>query len=547
MKSNLTLVTCLFDIKRGDLPDDGFGRSFDHYKECFKRLLHTELPMVIFCDSDVEEMVWEIRSRDNTHLVHKSLDDIRNFPFYEQTNRLRQEEEWRQRAGWIPNSPQSQLELYNPLVMTKQFFLNDAAIFDPFNTKYFLWIDGGISNTIGDPCNYFTTDFSRRLTKQMNKMLYVCFPYDGNVEVHGFPKEDFDRIAGEPTTRVARGGMFGGSKYAISEINGIYYQLLHDTLNNGLMGTEESLFTLITYTHPQLVNILPIDGNGLIVTGLENIKNNVRNSDAPRLAVYTLAFNIPEQFKMWAESFRDVLPNEYESVAKYVINNSTDPDVNDEFQALFAEHGFTEFKHDNIGICGGRQFAAEHFAGSEHEYMLFFEDDMLFHPEGAKACKNGFTTYHGDLFDKCIDIMDNEELDYLKLTFSEFYGDNHENWAWYNVPMDKKPGYFPDKPDGSNPKSTVVFRTGSLRGLPYAVGEYHYCNWPLLFNKDGNKKVFIDVKYEHLYEQTWMSHVMNLMRDGNIKAGSLLASPINHNRAYHYDGKTRRENEHYDN
>lgn len=548
MKSNLTLVTCMFDIRRGDLPE-GFGRSFDHYIECFRRLLKTELPMTIFCDKDVEEIIWEepIRTKENTYIVRKTLDDLRKFPFYEHTNKIRLQEEWINRSGWIPDSPQSKLELYNPLVMSKQFFLNDASIFNMFNTKYFLWIDGGIANTIGDPCNYFTLEFSRQIVKQMNKMMYVCFPYDGTTEVHGFEKTEFDKLAGESTERVARGGMFGGSKYAINEINGIYYQLLHDTLNSGFMGTEESIFTLITYRHKQLCNVVPIDNNGLLVTALENIKNNIRSTTAERLAVYTLVFNIPAQFRMWVESFKEALPRDYETSAKYVINNSTDPDVDAEFQELFEEHGFTEFKKDNVGICGGRQFAAEHFAESEHDYMIFFEDDMLFHLQGDVPCKNGFTTYHEDLFDKIIDILENEELDYLKLCFSEFYGDNHENWAWYNVPQEKKNLYFPDKGDGTNPKATIIHRTGSHRKLPYAIGEYHYCNWPLLFNKEGNKKVFIDIKYEHLYEQTWMSHVMNLIREDKINAGSLLASVIYHERKFHYDGKTRRENEHYTN
>ena len=547
MSSNLTLVTALFDIKRGDL-NPGFQRSFDHYVETFRRLLKTELPMVIYCDEDVEKIVWEERKHENTRIIRKTLDDIRAFPFYEQTNRIRQQENWRNRSGWIVDSPQSQLELYNPLVMSKQFFLNDATIFNFFDTKYFLWIDAGIANTIGDPCNYFTHEFANKLQRRMNKMMYVTFPYDGQVEVHGFEKQAFNRYAGANTDRVARGGMFGGSKYAINEINDIYYQILNNTISSGFMGTEESIFTLITYQHPELCNLVWIEGNGLIVKALEDIKNDIKTSDAERLAIYALTFNIPKQFEMWAKSFKEALPKEFEECKKYVINNSLDPEVNDEYQKLFKEYDFEEFKQNNIGICGGRQFAAEHFAESEHEYMIFFEDDMLLHkPEHTRPCKSGFTTFHQRLFDKCIDILENEDLDYLKLCFSEFYGDNHENWAWYNVPQDKKDEYFPSKDDGSNSRSTVVFRTSTYRGLPYAVGEYHYCNWPILFNKAGNKKVFLDDKYEHLYEQTWMSQVMTLMRKNEIKAGCLLATPINHHRKYHYPKEHRRENEHYTN
>ena len=546
MKSNLTLVTCLFDINRGDL-ESGFARSFDHYVETFRRLLKTELPLVVFCDEEVEKIVWEERGRENTQVVRKTLDDLRAFPFFEHTNRIRQQEDWINRAGWTPDSPQAKLELYNPLVMTKQFFLNDASIFNFFDTKYFLWIDGGIANTIGDPCQFFTLEFSQKIIKEMNKMMYVCFPYDGSVEVHGFEKQAFNRYAGQNTDRVARGGMFGGPKHAINEVNSIYYQLLNDTLSSGFMGTEESIFTLITYLHPELVNIVEIENNGLIITALNRIKESIEYVAAERLAIYTLTFNIPKQFELWVESFKTAFPDDFNSVAKYVIDNSNDPDVVEEFDRLFEENGFTVFRFDNVGICGGRQFAAEHFAESDHQYMIFFEDDMLFHQPGDGPCKCGFTTYHSELFDKAIDILENEDLDYLKLCFSEFYGDNHENWAWYNVPQDKKDEYFPTPNDGSNRKATRVKRTGTLRGLPYAVGEYHYCNWPLLFNKSGNQKVFLDDKYEHLYEQTWMSLAMTLIREGKLNPGSLLASPINHERRFHYDGKRRRENEHYTN
>jgi hypothetical protein len=314
------------------------------------------------------------------------------------------------------------------------------------------------------------------------------------------------------------------------------------------MGTEESIFTLITYLHPQLCNLVWIEGNGLIIKALEDIKNSITTPKAERLAVYALTFNIPAQFRMWAESFKNALPREFADIKKYVINNSLDPDVDEEYQQLFKEFEFEEFKKDNIGICGGRQFAAEHFAESDHEYMVFFEDDMLFHQKEKQAmCKSGLTTHHQQLFDKAIDILEAEDLDFLKLCFSEFYGDNHQNWAWYNVPQEKKDLYFPPKEDGTDCKSTIVYRTGVHRQLSYAVGEYHYCNWPILFTKAGNQKVFLDDIYEHLYEQTWMSLTMNLIREGKIKIGTLLASPINHERKYHYPKEKRRENAHYTN
>ena len=557
MDSNLTLVTSLFDIKRGDL--EGFGRSFDHYIETFRRLLKTELPLVVFCDEDVERIVWEERDhmRDKTQVVRKTLDDLRAFPFFEQTNRIRQQDDWRNRAGWLPDSPQSQLEFYNPLIMSKQFFLNDASIFNFFNTKYFFWIDAGIANTIGDPCVYFNDEHMSKLTRGLNKMTYINYPYDGQVEIHGFEKQAFNRFAGKDTTYVCRGGMFGGPAHAISQINDLYYRLLEDTLRSGYMGTEESIFTLLTYQNPDLVNLIPIDNNGLIITALERIKNGQQVSKAERLAVYYLVFNKPQQFKDSIKTFKDNLPREFESCKKYVINNTIPrPDVEDfDYDAVQAEFAAVceEFDcemiqmEDNVGICGGRQEAAEHFLASDHEYMIFFEDDMKLHGPDDGLDKCGFGTFYQRIFDIGIEIMELEDLDYLKLAFSEFYGVNHNNWAFKNVPQHKREEYFPANPDGSDNWNTIIHKTSSHRGVPYAVGEFHYCNWPILFNKRGTQQLFMEDKYAHLYEQTWMSLCMNYIREGKMKPGSLLASVIYHERVHHYDGDHRRENETYTN
>ena len=51
----------------------------------------------------------------------------------------------------------------------------------------------------------------------------------------------------------------------------------------------------------------------------------------------------------------------------------------------------------------------------------------------------------------------------------------------------------------------------------------------MIMSKKGNKKVFIDTKWAHPYEQTWMSYMyFKKQKKGNIKAAVLLASPIWH-------------------
>jgi hypothetical protein len=60
-------------------------------------------------------------------------------------------------------------------------------------------------------------------------------------------------------------------------------------------------------------------------------------------------------------------------------------------------------------------------------------------------------------------------------------------------------------------------------------------------SREGNKKMFLDTKWQHPYEQTWMSQMYQDTIKGKMNFGVLLATPTEHNRFEHYDGKLRKE------
>ncbi len=68
------------------------------------------------------------------------------------------------------------------------------------------------------------------------------------------------------------------------------------------------------------------------------------------------------------------------------------------------------------------------------DFYLFFEDDMFFYPKEGEVCRNGFNRVVKNLFTKSLEIVKKENFDFLKLNYTEFYGDNGTQWAWYNVP-----------------------------------------------------------------------------------------------------------------
>lgn len=562
---NLTIVSGLWNIDR-------VGRDFSKYEEHFDKFLKIPCNMILFVPKELEEFVKERRSIENTLIRIYELEDIKDImfqPFWDRWSNIRNSPDWQQQAGWLGESPQCKNEYYNPIVMSKMFFLHDGKILNPFNTDYFVWLDAGITQTVYE--NYFySEDNLKRLTDYLDPFLFLSYPYEANNEIHGFDFEKMNSYAKKKVEYVCRGGLFGGHKDFLSEANDQYYQLLNKTLNSQVAGTEECIFTLLSYLHGNNYRRYALDENGLIIKFIQALDSNevtleertgnpaqVRkliSTDIQNIKtnLYFLTFNYPEQLEYTIESLNKhpgFLDHPYQ---KIIIDNSTDEEAREGNAKLCEKYGFEHIIRDeNTGICGGRQFAAEHFHETDAEYYLFFEDDMTLASESEEGqyCRNGFRKYIPDLYLKLHQIMIKEEFDYLKLSFTEVYMDNNIQTSWYNVPQHFRDTEWPDynqlPETGLDPYSprTKFDRIDRLEdGLTYITGDVYYANWPMICSKAGNKKIFIDTKWQHPYEQTWMSHVYQETRKGNISPAVLLASPVNHERFKHYHAEDRREN-----
>jgi len=553
--SRTTIVTGIWDLKRDELAES-FRRPFQHYLDKFEELMQTDCPMVIFIEAENVDFVWQHRSPENTHVIIKEAEEFRTwFEFYDQVQNIRSNPDWYNKASWLPESTQAGLELYNPMVMSKMFMMNDAAIANPFNTDYFLWVDGGITTTIHQ--GYFTHDkVINKIHNYLQKFLFITFPYE-NYEVHGF---DHDRLREycnvDKTTYVARAGVFGGHKDYIAKVNGLYYDYLKASLDEGQMGTEESIFTILCYKHADFIDRVEIRDDGLIECFFENLKNDtvdlittkvIRPIEDLKTYLYVITYNSPSQFLRLCETWSEY-GSFFEKCEKVVLNNSVDESTQSEYDAICELYNFTQVKKDNIGICGGRQWVAEHFDNTDGDYYIFLEDDMYIHTKWAGTCENGFPTFVPDLYDKVHTIIEKEGYDILKFCFTEFFGDNKTQWSWYNVPQEFREKHWPDKKylpaNGLDPNAPLCKfdNIKSYKGLAYAEGEVYYCNWPQIVSREGNKKMFLTDTWPHPFEQTWMSYIFQQTIKGKIKPAILLATPVYHERFEYYDASLRREN-----
>ena len=560
---NLTIVSGLWDIARE-------GRDFSIYREHFDKFLKIPCPMILFVPKHLENFVWERRSKDNTFIKTYELEDIKNImfsPFWEKAQSIRTSSEWLNitgEGGWLKNSPQASNQWYNPIVMSKMFFMHDAKIWNNFDTDYFLWLDAGISQTCYE--NYFyDPKILEGIRDKIDPFLFLSYPYEALDEIHGFKFDVMNKYAGKKVEHVCRGGLFGSHKDFLSEANTLYYSLVNRSLSEGHMGTEESIFSIMSVLHPENYRRYALDGNGLVVKFIQALESGdadlvpvkskankfkpiVHDISKVKSNLYFLTFNYPEQLEFTIKSLEkheNFLTHPHQKV---IIDNSTNQTARDGNKALCSKYGFEYWPmNSNIGINGGRQKAAEHFDTSESDFYLFFEDDMTISNPDEGICRNGFQKYVPNLYKKLHQIMLKEKFDFLKLSFTEVYMDNHIQVSWYNVPQAKRDEFWPNynklPVTGLDPNCPRTnFKTiEMLDGLCYISGDIYYANWPQIVSREGNKKMFINTKWSHPYEQTWMSHIFQETLKGEINPAILLASPVTHERFKYYEPEERIE------
>ena len=556
--SDITLVTGLWDIKRDTLTE-GWNRSYDHYLTKFSELLKTPYNLIIYGDKDLESFVWQHRSPANTQFIERGVEFFHNSEFYPLIQGIRKNEDWYSSAGWIKESTQASLEVYNPLVMSKMFLLNDARLISKFNTEYMFWIDAGITNTTH--YGYYTSNILNNLTNYVNGFMFIAFPYEAINEIHGFDYKEMCRLTNSKVKKIARGGFFGGKTDSFDDVNSLYYHMLKSTLERGFMGTEESIFTILMYKYCEKFTHFEIDYDGLVYNFFENLGNNTlepksccknKNSNITlntnNVGLYVISFNSPNQFGTLIKSMIAYDEDFIKKPKKILLDNSTNPECFDLYAELCKKYEFEHIKKDNIGICGGRQFIAENAEEKNLDFYFFFEDDMFFYSGIDTVCRNGFNRKIPNLYKKSLDIVKNEGFDFLKLCYTEVFGDNGTQWAWYNVPQPVREKYWPEysklPEHGTDPNAprTLFKSIKSYNQLSFVSGEIYYSNWPQVVSKYGNRKMFIDTKFAHPFEQTWMSFMYQEVKEDNLYSGLLLASPTEHDRFDHYDGKIRREN-----
>ena len=264
---SITLVTCLLDIGRNELDDDGyqFRREFKMYIDAMADWLTHTYPKVVYTSKKIADELFKTMSEEtkaSTKFVYVTREELSSKWLgpdnYARVQEIRNSEQWTARASWLKNSPQAALKDYNPLVMSKMFMMRDAARRNHWNTSHFVFVDAKHNCRQPKIMNAKNDHILR--AHMFDRFLLTTFDYTPSTEVHGFEYTDFNRFCNKPNpsqrqvVRVGRGGIFGGSAFVLEYITAMYDVALTATLREGLMGTEENILSILKYQVPQYVD-----------------------------------------------------------------------------------------------------------------------------------------------------------------------------------------------------------------------------------------------------------------------------------------------------
>jgi hypothetical protein len=269
--NNLTIVTAFWNIRS--------DRSEDTYLNNLKNLLSIDHNMVIFIPNKYREFVEKFRHPflDKTEIVITELDEIKNKYFsdyWDLLQSIRTNPNWYNSTHWLKFNPQYFSEWYNPIVMSKVFFLEYSYRNNKFNSNKFIWIDAGITQHISSNlvCDLTLTNMSSII----NSVLFTSIHYIStaiNPEIHGFDYRGYKKYTDVIPNWLCRATIFGVSSDYIDTFTNDYKFYLKDTLTEGYLGTEESIFTLLSCLSPNTYQRIHMDNTSMPDLHLKHIMN----------------------------------------------------------------------------------------------------------------------------------------------------------------------------------------------------------------------------------------------------------------------------------
>lgn len=245
MNNEFVIVSSLFNIQRETIDK----RKWDDYLKWFDITLKLKCPMILFITEELQEFVKNRRKNIPTEIIIQSIEEVPYFHLKNELERIISSKEYKNKI-LDPDRIECKHSMYTIIQYSKFKWLELASNKDPFNSKFFFWLDAGASRFFEDydlSLEYPSPNAIESLNKmgdkfliQMNMEYYEDLAHSSNLSKN-YLIDNRSYILGS---------MFGGGKLSISKVSeDINNILLNYMINNGFVNNEQiSLGYLVKQT-----------------------------------------------------------------------------------------------------------------------------------------------------------------------------------------------------------------------------------------------------------------------------------------------------------
>lgn len=259
MKYTATVVTALFDIKRGKLTGKE-ARSIETYLTWFKNVLTLQAPMVIYIEPMYKDFILEHRKPmlEYTRIVETPISALENSELNARVQAIIKKADFKNDRHRL-DRPELNLSLYNTICYNKINWLVEEINRPTFPCKYFIWMDAGYMH--GSP---MIKKFTDRIWPDPVSVKVLD---DNRIHILCIRPVTPDLLKDE-TGRFLKhrifhsGGAFAGTAQAISTYAIKYGNVLDKLLEREIMDDDQSVITSVYVRYPELFsNVGPTYGN----------------------------------------------------------------------------------------------------------------------------------------------------------------------------------------------------------------------------------------------------------------------------------------------
>lgn len=236
----VTFVTGLYDIQREKID----GRSIERYLSWLRDGLQLDVPFIVFTSPDLAPKIRKMR-KDRILIVEKRFEELEFYHYIEKMRINMRSKMFRDKMMNIERIEASHPE-YLAVVFSKFSWLNQAMHFNPFQSKYFFWMDAGCSRFF--PKSALKKFQMRDLSEFGEKIILQRSERYGKFD----PMEN---LYWENRSMISA-GMFGGCIVSLRRLVKDIRNVFQEMLKKGSPNTEEIALQIMVCKEPNRFHLV---------------------------------------------------------------------------------------------------------------------------------------------------------------------------------------------------------------------------------------------------------------------------------------------------